>query len=141
MTTVVRCLAGAALAAALLIGGATLAANWLSPASAANEQAAKAEATKAEAEVSPENKCVADTAQFKAEDKHAFFIVALENTCEQRVKCEVNANIKTARGKRHGHATLVLGPRSAGADAKKFYSLRVKVAGGMAQVERDCTAF
>jgi hypothetical protein len=134
MTTVVRCLAGAAFAAALLIGGGTLAANWLSPASAANEQAAKAE-------VSPENKCVADTAQFKAEDKHAYFIVALENTCEQRVKCEVNANIKTARGKRHGHATLVLGPRSAGAEAKKSYSLRVKVAGGMAQVERDCTAF
>ena len=137
MTTVVRCLAGAALAAALLIGGGTLAANWLSPASAANEQAAEA----AKAEVSPENKCVADTAQFKAEDKHAYFIVALENKCEQRVKCEVNANIKTARGKRHGHATLVLGPRSAGADAKKSYSLRVKVAGGMAQVERDCTAF
>ena len=136
MTTVVRCLAGAAFAAALLIGGGTLAANWLSPASAANEQAAKAEA-----DVSPENKCVADTARFKAEDKHAYFIVALENNCEQRVKCEVNANIKTARGKRHGHATLVLGPRSAGADAKKSYSLRVKVAGGMAQVERDCTAF
>ena len=58
-----------------------------------------------------------------------------------RVKCEVSANIKTARGKRHGHATLVLGPRSAGAEAKKSYSLRVKAAGGMAQVERDCTAF
>jgi hypothetical protein len=134
MTTAVRCLAGAAFAAALLIGSGTLAANWLSPASAASEQAA-------EADVSPENKCVADTAQFKAEDKHAFFIVALENKCEQRVKCEVSANIKTARGKRHGHATLVLGPRSAGADAKKSYSVRVKVAGGMAQVERECTAF
>ena len=85
--------------------------------------------------------CITDTANFKAEDNRAYFIVALENACEQRVKCEVFANIRTARGSKHGHGTLVLAAKSAGAEAKKAYRLRVKVAGGMAQVERNCTAF
>jgi len=136
MTTVVRCLAGAAFAAALLIGGATLAANWLSPASAASEQAVKAEV-----DTGPENQCVAGSGRFKAEDRHAYFIVALENSCEQRVKCEVNARIRTARGNTKGHTTLVLAARSAGAEARKSYSLRVKVAGGKAQIAHNCTAF
>ena len=85
--------------------------------------------------------CITDTANFKAEDKRAYFIVALENACEQRVTCEVFANIRTARGSKRGHGTLVLAAKSAGAEAKKSYRLRVKVAGGMAQVERECKAY
>jgi len=135
MTTVYRCLAGAALAAVVFAGSAMLAANWFTPA-AADESLAKADA-----DTPSDNKCVADTTHFKAEDKRAYFIVALENKCEQRVKCVIHANIRTARGNTKGHGTLVLAPRSAGAEAKKSYSLRVKVAGGMAQVARDCQAF
>jgi len=136
MTTVVRCLAGAAFAAALLIGGGTLAANWLSPASAAIDQAVQSEA-----DASPENKCVADSGRFKAADKRAYFIVSLENKCEQPVKCVVNANVRTARGNTKGRITLVLAAKSAGAEARKSFSLRVKVAGGKAQIARDCMAF
>jgi len=72
--------------------------------------------------------CITDTANFKAEDKRAYFIVALENACEQRVTCEVFANIRTARGSKRAHGTLVLAAKSAGAAAKKSYRLRVKAA-------------
>jgi hypothetical protein len=85
--------------------------------------------------------CISDSSNFKAEDKRAYFIVALENACEQRVTCEVFANIRTARGSKRGHGTLVLAAKSAGAEAKKAYRMRVKVAGGMAQVERQCKAY
>ncbi len=131
--TIYRCLAGSALAAAVITGAAVTYA-------ASDELAAKAKKT-ADATPAAQSECVSDTSSFKAEDRHAYFIVALENECEQRVKCEIRANIRTARGKAHGRATLILAPKSAGAEAKKSYSLRVKVAGGMAQVERNCTAF
>jgi len=131
--TIFRWLAGAALAAAVITAGAAMFAS-------ADEPAPKA-AAPAGAGKSALEGCITDTANFKAEDKRAFFIVALENTCEQRVKCEIFANIRTARGSRRGHGTLVLAAKSSGAEAKKSYRLRVKVAGGMAQVERECRAY
>ena len=132
-----RCLAGAALAAAVITAGAAIFAAADEP---KHETAAKAE-TATEPAKSALAGCITDTANFKAEDKHAYFIVALENACEQRVTCEVFANIRTARGSKRGHGTLVLAAKSAGAEAKKSYRLRVKVAGGMAQVERECKAY
>ena len=128
-----RCLAGAAAAAAVMIAAAAMFASAQEP---APKVASAAEPAKSALEG-----CVTDTANFKAEDKHAYFIVALENGCEQRVKCEVFANIRTARGSKRGHGTLVLAAKSAGAEAKKAYRLRVRVAGGMAQVERECKAY
>jgi hypothetical protein len=126
-----RCLAGAALAAAVITAGAAIFA-------AADEPKAKAETAPAKSALAG---CITDSSNFKAEDKRAYFIVALENACEQRVTCEVFANIRTARGSKRGHGTLVLAAKSAGAEAKKSYRLRVKVAGGMAQVERECKAY
>jgi len=127
-----RCLAGAALAAAVITAAAAMFASAQEPA----KVAAAAEPAKSTLEG-----CITDSSNFKAEDKHAYFIVALENACEQRVTCEVYANIRTARGSKRGHGTLVLAAKSAGAEAKKSYRLRVKVAGGMAQVERECKAY
>jgi len=131
-----RCLAGAVLTAAVITGAA--AAVFASAQEPASNVVAAAAAEPAKSALEG---CITDTANFKAEDNRAYFIVALENACEQRVKCEVFANIRTARGSKHGHGTLVLAAKSAGAEAKKAYRLRVKVAGGMAQVERNCTAF
>jgi hypothetical protein len=128
-----RYLAGAAIAAAVITAGAVFFA-------AADEPKVAAVAA-AEPTDTALSRCITDTANFKAEDKHAYFIVALENACEQRVKCEVFANIHNARGNKRGHATLVLAAKSAGAGAKQAYRLRVKVAGGMAQVERECKAY
>ena len=135
--TIFRCLGGAALAAAVITAGAVFFAAADEP---KHDTGAKAE-TAAEPAKSPLAGCITDTANFKAEDKRAYFIVALENACEQRVKCEVFANIRTARGSKRGHGTLVLAAKSAGAAAKKSYRMRVKVAGGMAQVERQCKAY
>jgi hypothetical protein len=138
--TIFRCLAGAAAAAAVITAGAVFFAAADEPkrnsAARAGTAAAAAEPAK-----SPIAGCISDSSNFKAEDKHAYFIVALENACEQRVTCEVFANIRTARGSKRGHGTLVLAAKSAGAEAKKAYRMRVKVAGGMAQVERQCKAY
>ncbi len=130
-----RCLAGAAAAAAVITVGAAIFAAADEP---KRETGAKAETAPAK---SPIAGCITDSSNFKAEDKRAYFIVALENACEQRVTCEVFANIRTARGSKRGHGTLVLAAKSAGAEAKKSYRLRVKIAGGMAQVERECKAY
>jgi hypothetical protein len=137
---IVRCLAGAALAAAVITAGAVFFAAADEP---TRETEAKAETAVAPAEAakSPIAGCISDSSNFKAEDKHAYFIVALENACEQRVTCEVFANIRTARGSKRGHGTLVLAAKSAGAEAKKSYRMRIKVAGGMAQVERQCKVY
>ena len=129
-----RCLAGAALAAAVLTAAAAMFAS-------AQEPHVVAVAAAAEPAKSALEGCISDSSNFKAEDKHAYFIVALENACEQRVKCEVFANIRTARGSKRGHGTLVLAAKSAGAAAKTSYRMRVRVAGGMAQVERECKPY
>jgi len=116
----VRCLAVAA--AALFAAGAALADN------AAPKPAA-----------TPEKKnCIADAGGFKTEGRRHFYEVALENKCEQRVKCTVYISVSTARGDARGHRTLLLAGKAAGKRAKKSYRLPVKEAGGMAQVSRDC---
>jgi hypothetical protein len=138
--TIFRCLAGAAAAAAVITAGAVFFAAADEP-KRDTEARAETAAAAAEPAKSPIAGCISDSSNFKAEDKHAYFIVALENACEQRVTCEVFANIRTARGSKRGHGTLVLAAKSAGAEAKKAYRMRVKVAGGMAQVERQCKAY
>ena len=136
--TLYRCLAGAAAAAGLITAGAVFFAAAGEP---NGETLAKAEAAPAKAAESPIAGCITDSSGFRAEDKRAYFIVALENACEQRVTCEVFANIRTARGSKRGHGTLVLAAKSAGAAAKTSYRMRVRVAGGMAQVERECKPY
>jgi len=133
MIRVFRWLAGAALAVAVLTGAAALFASAEEP-----KPAAEAATNSAKSAL---DGCITDTAEFKSEDNRAFFVVALENACERRVSCEVFANITSARGNKRGHGTLVLGAKSAGAEAKKTFRLRVKVAGGMAQVDRQCKVY
>jgi hypothetical protein len=118
MTIVYRCLAGAAFAAAV----AALAGN-LFAAGAAEQPGPQA----------AEDRCVSDSTRFKAEDRRAYLIVTLENKCAHRITCAINARVRTARGNTKGHGTVALAPRAAA-----VYRLRVKAAGGMAQVERQC---
>ncbi len=86
----------------------------------------------------PEKNCIADAGGFKTEGRRHFYEVALENKCEQRVKCIVYISVSTARGDARGHRTLLLAGKAAGERAKKSYRLSVKEAGGMAQVSREC---
>jgi hypothetical protein len=85
-----------------------------------------------------QEKCIVQTSDFKMSGKNPAFMVALENQCEQRMSCRVDVNVSSAKGSALGHATLVLAPKSAGPAAKKTYTLKVKLMGGMAQTSRAC---
>ncbi len=99
--------------------------------------AARPSRAPSQAPSAPQN-CIADVTGFKRDGRHASYVVALENKCEQRLACRVYVNIMNARGTVRGHRTLVLAKKSAGAAAKKSYALPVKVTGGMIQVSREC---
>ncbi|HZQ12442.1 MAG TPA: hypothetical protein VFB31_06500 [Pseudolabrys sp.] len=137
MLRLLRLIAGAAFVAAVISAAAAMFASAQEP-----KPAPAATTTTESAKSAPvPDSCIANEANFKAEDKRAYFIVALENRCEQRVKCEVFAGVISARGNKRGRATLVLAAKSDGAEARKSYRMRVKVAGGMAQVDYDCKAY
>ena len=82
--------------------------------------------------------CVTDDSGFKQSGKAATFEIALTNTCAQRMRCTVTAYVTTAGGPTSGKAVLILAGKSNGAAATKTYVMKVKSAGGMANVSRDC---
>jgi hypothetical protein len=123
MTAFARRLVGAALAAGLCAGAAALAGSL--GAAGATEQTARSPTAA--------DRCVSETRRFKAEDKRAYFLLALENGCAERIVCAIRVRIRAARGNTRGHGSVALAPR-----ATAVYRLRVKAAGGMAQVEREC---
>ena len=84
--------------------------------------------------------CVKSNTDFKQNGKAATFVIELQNSCEMRLKCTVDAYVVGARGPAQGHATLILAPKSKGAAATKAYVMKVKSAGGMANVSHACKA-
>ena len=84
--------------------------------------------------------CVSSKTGFKTSGKAASFVIELQNACEMRLKCTVDAYVVGARGPAAGHATLILAPKLKGATASKSYALKVKSAGGMAIVSHTCKA-
>jgi hypothetical protein len=85
-----------------------------------------------------DGKCITDEGGFRQNAGAATFVIALHNNCEKRVRCTVNAYIVTAMGPTTGRSVLTLGPKSQGAAAHKSYVMKIKSAGGMANVARDC---
>lgn len=79
--------------------------------------------------------CVVDSGGFEDDGKTPTYVVALENKCEQRLKCKVSVYVTGAKGPAQGEATLILAPHS-----RKSYALKVKTASGMAQSSRECSA-
>jgi hypothetical protein len=69
------------------------------------------------------------------------FFIALENKCEQRLRCRVFAFIISAKGIAQGRGTIDLAPKSAGAAAKATYTMRAKMIGGNSQSTRECHVF
>jgi hypothetical protein len=127
MINLIRCLAGAAFAAALL-----------TTAAAADEPAAKP-ATKPAAAAPA--KCVTQKDGYTHRGKRVAYAIRLTNTCERRMKCRVYAYVISAKGASRGQTTLILAPKSRGAAATKVYEMRVKMASGIAQVARECRAY
>ena len=95
-------------------------------------------ANTAAAEAAP---CLEETDDFKTLGRKFVFVIGLTNACEKRFKCKVYANVTGARGSSLGETTMLLGPKSSGAAAKKSYAMKVKAAGGTGQVSRRCEAY
>ena len=106
--------------------------------SAGDQQQPLAEQTQ-QATPEPEKpKCVTSNTDFKEKGKAATFEVDLVNTCEMRLKCTVDAFVIGARGQAQGHGTLILEPAPKGQYTRKAYVMKVKSAGGMANVSHSC---
>jgi hypothetical protein len=82
--------------------------------------------------------CLSETGDYVAHGKTVTYVIGITNTCDKRLKCTIDANVTGAKGSSFGHTTIILGASSSGAAAKKTYAMKVKSAGGTAQVSRDC---
>ncbi|HUD89190.1 MAG TPA: hypothetical protein VMR17_22275 [Xanthobacteraceae bacterium] len=85
--------------------------------------------------------CIDETGDYETHGRTITFVIGLANKCDKRLKCTIDAYVVGAKGPASGHATLILGARSSGAAAKATYAMRVKAAGGTAQVSRECRVF
>jgi hypothetical protein len=103
------------------------------PPAQAEQQAAEQKADKKE-----EPKCVTNQTGFKQVGDQPVFEVALENSCDARIKCTVDIYVLGAKGPSQGHSTLVLGPAAKGQTSRKVYVLKVKSPGGMANMSQEC---
>jgi hypothetical protein len=83
-------------------------------------------------------KCVTSNTAWREKGKSTLFEIELQNTCDQRLKCTVDAFVIGSRGQAHGHGTLILAPAAKGQPTRNVYALKVKSAGGMANVSHSC---
>lgn len=84
--------------------------------------------------------CLHETGDYLTRGKTVTYVIGITNTCAQRLRCEIYANVTGVRGTSLGHAIMTLGPAGSGAAEKQTYTMRVKAEGGIAQVSRDCKA-
>jgi len=82
--------------------------------------------------------CLRQTGEFVTHGKGVTYVIAIANTCEQRLRCAIFANVTGVLGTTLGRTVMVLEAASHGEGAKKTYTMRVKAAGGIIQVSRDC---
>lgn len=82
--------------------------------------------------------CLQETGDFVSRGKSVDYVIGIANTCGMRLRCEIFANVNAARGISQGHTIMTLGPAASGDAAKKTYTMRVKAAGGIIQVSREC---
>jgi hypothetical protein len=85
--------------------------------------------------------CLSETGDYVTHGKTVSYVIGLTNTCDQRLKCMIDANVTGAKGTSLGHKVLTLGAKSSGAAATQTFTMRVKAAGGTVQVSRDCKVF
>jgi hypothetical protein len=85
--------------------------------------------------------CIDETGDYETHGRTITFVIGLANKCDQRLKCTIDAYVVGAKGPASGHTTLTLGTRTSGAAAEATYAMKVKAAGGTAQVSRECRVF
>ncbi len=84
--------------------------------------------------------CLKETGDYVTIGRAVLYVIGIANTCEQRLRCEIFANVTGVKGSSLGHTIMVLGAAGSGAAATQTYSMRVKAAGGTTMVSRDCKA-
>jgi hypothetical protein len=85
--------------------------------------------------------CIDETGDYQTHGDALTFVIELSNKCDKRLKCTIDAYVVGAKGPSSGHTILILGATSSGAAAKQSYAMKVKMAGGTAQVSRQCRVF
>jgi len=137
MSNSIRRLAGATLILCACVTGAAAA----QTAPAGGEDKGQAPPPQADAAPTGQANCIDENDGYKMHGKQPIFEIELTNRCEQRFKCRVFAYITSAKGASQGRGTLVLGPKSSGAGAKKAYRMKTRMNGGGAQLARECRVF
>jgi hypothetical protein len=84
--------------------------------------------------------CLKETGDYVTIGRAVLYVIGIANTCDQRLRCEIFANVTGVKGSSLGHTIMVLGAAGSGAAATQTYSMRVKAAGGTTMVSRDCKA-
>jgi hypothetical protein len=84
--------------------------------------------------------CVTSNTGFKEKGKAATFEIELQNTCDMRLKCTIDALVIGSRGQAQGHGTLILAAAPNGQTTRKTYVMAVRSLGGMANVSHSCKA-
>jgi hypothetical protein len=85
--------------------------------------------------------CIEETGDYETHGAAVTFVIGLSNKCDKRLKCTIDAYVVGAKGPASGHTIMILGAASSGAAAKQSYAMKVKMAGGTAQVSRQCRVF
>lgn len=83
-------------------------------------------------------KCVTSNTFWKEQGKAASFEIELQNSCDVRLKCTVDAFIIGARGQAQGRGTVILAAAAKGQTSRGVYAVKVKSAGGMANISHSC---
>jgi hypothetical protein len=83
-------------------------------------------------------KCVTSNTAFKAKGTAATYEIELQNTCDIRLKCTIDAFVIGARGQAQGHGTVILAAAPKGQTTRKAFVMAVKSMGGMANVSHSC---
>ena len=85
-------------------------------------------------------KCVTSNTAWREKGKSITFEIELQNTCDMRLRCTVDAFVLGARGQSLGHGTVVLAAAPKGQTTRNVYAMKVKSAGGMANISHTCKA-
>jgi len=85
--------------------------------------------------------CIDETGDYETQGGKIIFIIGLKNKCDKRLRCEIFAYVVGAKGPSYGHTVTVLAAASNGAPTTRTYAMKVKAAGGTAQVSRQCRVF
>lgn len=83
-------------------------------------------------------KCVTSNTNFKEKGKAAIFEVELQNACDMRLKCTIDAFVTGSRGQAQGHGTIILAAAPKGQTTRNAYAMKVKSASGVANVSHSC---